>query len=170
MTDKPSFKSSENTPTDVRIIKASFALKIKVGSGGFDPRNVQKAEKSLAMSTHLFPSVASQDIELIKQTLREFQQSNTSSNSVRTILGAAAELRSHSTMFQFPLVSKVAESLLEFCEKVNEMSPLVEEIVLLHLRTLQIAMDEGPRAINGNDRVELLSGLEKACEKALKGE
>lgn len=156
---------------DVRIIKAFHALKIKTGPGGFDPYNIAKATRRLESSTHLFPQAALHDIHLIEETLRLLQQNQAPENSkelLRKILASCVELKAHSTMFRFPLVAQVTETLLEFCFALDDISPLAREVISEHLRALKIAIAEGPRAITPEDHTNLLDGLEKAVRKTLR--
>lgn len=151
-----------------RIIKASYVLKIKVGGGGFCPKDLDKAKNTLAQAVHMFPAIAEQDVNRIRKTIYQVQQDGDQDAAIGAIQSAAAELLSHSLMFRFPLVGMVAESLVTFCEKITHITDLAAEVIFLHLRTLQIAIDEGPRAIREDDRAELLDGLHRACDSTLR--
>lgn len=154
---------------DAIIIKAFHALKIKTGPGGFDPHNVIKASRRLENSAHLFPQIASNDISLIETTLELVQDDQANSEELlKKILASCVELKAHSAMFQFPLVTQVSESLLTFCLALTAISPIVRDVISEHLRALKIAIGEGPRAITPDDRDVLLQDLEKAVKKALR--
>ena len=151
-----------------KIIKASYVLKIKAGEGGFCPKDLKKAKHTMAQAVHMFPSIAEQDVNRIRETIYQLRRDGDQDAAISAIQSAAAELLSHSLMFRFPLVGMVAESLVVFCERITHVTDLAAEVILLHLRTLQIAIDEGPRAIREDDREELLEGLHRACESTLR--
>jgi hypothetical protein len=164
MTQEPTPHSADD---NVRIIRATNELKLKVGGGGFSPIAVMNATKRLENSSNLFPLTAEHDLELIQEALRMIEEEANFYEIIRKIRGACNELKSHSAMFKFPLVGKVADSLYDFCEKVTEFSPLIIQVIALHLKTLKIAIDQGPRAITAQDNQSLLVGLEMASTKAL---
>lgn len=170
MTERQSDTETETvTPREVVIIKAFHALKIKTGPGGFDPYNVAKASQRLENSAHIFPQAASHDITLIEKTLEMIHDDQTQSKvMLKKILASCVELKALSTMFQFPLVEQMADSLLSFCFALKDMTPLARDVVSEHLRVLKIAIAEGPRAITPKDREVLLDGLEKAVQKVLR--
>lgn len=159
---------SKELPENVRIVKASYALKHKAGYGGFDPHAMKVAEKRLNEAANIFPTVAAGDLTIIEKALEAIHENGLSREVMRTVFAAAVELKSHSAMFKFPLVASVADSLCVFLDAVQNMSSDVREIIELHLKTLRIAIAQGPRAITEKDKIELLDGLEKACAKALK--
>jgi 5,10-methylene-tetrahydrofolate dehydrogenase/methenyl tetrahydrofolate cyclohydrolase len=152
---------------EVHISKATNLLKKKAGSGGFDPRAVAAAEKRMAEAANLFPKIAASDIEVISYALRQLEHATQTKEWMERIQWAAAELKSNSIMFQYPLVAAVAQSLCEFFEKSKALTALGREVVALHLQTLRIALEQGPRAVTKNDETQLLSGLGKASAKAL---
>jgi hypothetical protein len=152
----------------VKIIKATYELKIKAGTGGFAPEAIAAAEKRLTEAVTLFPVVAKKDLNEIEEILIQLEKGNFSQELLLRVYSAATELRLNSQMFSYPLVTAISESLCVFCENVTKASALISEVIALHLRTLKIAIEQGARAITDRDRVELLSGLEKANAKALK--
>lgn len=159
-----SFSSS-----DVKIEKASLNLKRKAGDGGFDPRAIAMAERRLSAAKDLFPKIAAGDIDVITYALSQLEHATQTKEWFERMQWAAAELKANSVMFQYPLVARVAESLCEFFELAGDINLLGREVISLHLKALQIAMEKGSQAVTEEDEVELLSGLAKASMKALQG-
>ena len=153
---------------EAKIVRATYDLKMKVGGGGFKTDAIQRAEKRLADAKTIFPSAAKHDIDKLDLILDEVRKGNVSADLIEKIKISAQEIRVNGQMFQYPLVSAVAASLYEFCEAIQTLSPITIEVIALHLKTLKIALGEGPRAITPRDRDELFTGLEKASAKALK--
>lgn len=166
-TSKDDVKRAATQPKEAVIIKAFHTLKIKTGPGGFDPYAIIKASKRLESSAHLFPQVASHDISLIEDVLHMMRDED-SALALKKMLAPCVELKAHSAMFNFPLVTQVAGSLLDFCMRLSELTPIARDVASEHLRALKIAIEEGPRAITPEDHVNLLQGLEKAVHKALR--
>lgn len=153
---------------DVIITKAVHKLKIKTGPGGFDRDKVVQAKSRLESSADMFPEVAADDLELIEQALQLLKQENPPRHVLEKIMAAGVELKAHSAMFQFPLVTEVADSLLKFCMGVKTLSPIMREVISHHLNALKIAIGQGPRAITPQDHQDLLQDLEKVSQKVLR--
>jgi len=158
---------TQDADKPVKVVRATYEAKQKVGGGGFSDKMIQAAEKRMKDAAEIFPSAAKHDMDKLNAILAEIRNGNVSQELVLRIKTSAHEIRVNGQMFQYPLVSAVAESLVSFCEAIKTLSGLPVEVIALHLKTLKIALDQGPRAIMERDRVELLSGLEKACAKAL---
>lgn len=151
----------------VRVEPKSFSLRKKAGTGGFDPKAIAAAEKRLADAKNMFPKIAAGDIDVISYAVSQLEHATQTKEWMERIQWAAAELMSNGTMFQYPLVGAVAQSLYNFMGKATNLSTLGREVILLHLHTLRVALEKGPRAITKEDQSELLDGLAKACAKAL---
>lgn len=154
-------------PEEVTIVKASYQLKIKVGHGGFEPEKIARAEKRLHESSHIFAEAAEPDLHLIEKTLVTIDRDEPMTpDALQSVIAGCVELKSHSIMFRHPLATTVAESLLQFCKAVKMTSPLIREVVALHVHALKIVIKKGQNP-NAYDSKNLLEGLHKACEKAL---
>jgi hypothetical protein len=151
----------------IKVVRATYEIKQKAGSGGFDAKAVQYAEGRLKNAAEIFPSAAKHDLDKLDMILKELLGGNLSEELIAKTKASAHEINVNAQMFSYPLVSAVAESLVSFCTAVKKISPLSVEVVALHLQTLRIALGKGPRAITGQDKAELLDGLERAGAKAL---
>jgi hypothetical protein len=152
---------------DKHILPPSHALKRKVGHGGFDPKAIAAAEKRLFDAKAMFPQIATSDIDAIDVALKQLEHAPDRKEWIERIQWAAMELRSNGTMFQYPLVTAVAESLYLFVARIRKMTDLKKQVIQLHHNALHIAMGHGPRDVLPSDEAELLNGLRKAAEKAL---
>lgn len=171
-------KLQPDVPNKVKeavIFKAFYGLKIKTGPGGFDPMNVKKAERRMKNAVHLFPQVASGDIALVEEMLEKLSSDNVLDQHAaitlhENIIASIVELKAHSTMFQFPLVTEILENLLPFCLTLTHVTPLACEVITEHFRALKVAIDQGPRAITPQDHKDLLLGLKQAVAKVLRNQ
>lgn len=152
---------------EVRVLKASYALKQKVGDGGFSAQAVKTATERLESAVDMFPTIAASDLAAIEQALKVIQTGDLSKPVLNKVYSACVELKSHGAMFKFPLVTMVADSLCVFLDAIKNVSMTIREVIALHLQTLKIAIAQGPRAITDKDKAELMSGLNKACVKAI---
>lgn len=159
-------KDDEPDP-NVKVLKASFSLKNRVGSGGIEAANIEAAEKRLREAKMLFPQVAAADLQVIELAIDKLQKDVDVATELENIHTSALELKSNGAMFQFPLVTAVAQSLADFLEEMPGLTPMGRNVIMVHLKTLHVALAQGPRAVTPNDEAELLFGLKKAREKAL---
>jgi hypothetical protein len=159
--------SDENVPP--RIIKPPNALKHKVGNGGINDKAAAMAERRLDNSAEIFPTIAANEMKIIEEALASIEKGDTSEDVMMRVYAACIELKSHSAQFKFPLVTAMADGLCNFLDAIGTINPIATAtaVISLYLKTLKIAIAQGPRAVEERDRVELLSGLERACQKAL---
>lgn len=161
------FIDGEESFDQKRVLPPSHALKRKVGNGGFDPKAIALAEQRLSEAKNLFPQIAADDIQAIQVAMTQLVHATQTKEWLERITWAAVELRSNGAMFQYPLVTAVAELLYLFLLELKKVTPLSQQVIQLHHNALLIAMDHGPRAITNTDEIELLHGLRKAAKKAL---
>jgi len=153
---------------DVVITKASYDLKIKVGTGGFDRDAIVRAEVRLNDARHSFPEVAALELGAIEEALEMVRHEAQQISGTKKLVSACVELRALSSMFQFPLVGEIAEGLLQFCISLKIVTPLANDMIKEYLNAFRISLNEGPRTVRPHDRDVLLHDLEKAAQRVLR--
>ena len=147
---------------DVHILPADNRLKQKLGHGGFDGINVKKAEKRLAEARTEFPSIARRELHTINASLMALYDPG---RLLRDIFAASVDLKSNSGLFSYHVIAAVADSLTHFTEKLEQVDDKSLTIIQLHYDALQLVFDRGHDVMSQEQRVELLSGLQRAVKK-----
>lgn len=147
---------------DVQIIAPDNKLKQKLGHGGFDGSNIKKAEKRLAAARTEFPSIARRELHSINASLLALYDPV---HLLKDIFAAAVDLKSNGGLFSYNTISAIADSLIHFTEKLTTIDEDSLTIIQLHYDALQLVFEQGHDAMTTEQRVEMLSGLQKAVTK-----
>lgn len=152
----------DQNPQDVQIIPPDNKLKQKIGHGGFDVANIKKAEKRLETVRSEFPSIARRELHSINASLLALYDPV---HLLKDIFAAAVDLKSNGGLFSYNTISAIADSLIRFTEKLTTIDEDSLTIIQLHYDALQLVFEQGHDAMTTEQRVEMLSGLQKAVAK-----
>lgn len=152
----------DHNPNDVRIIPPDNKLKIKLGHGGFDGANIKKAEKRLVEARKEFPGIARRELHAINASLLALYDPV---HLLKDIFAAAVDLKSNGGLFSYNTISAIADSLINFTEKLTRIDEDSLTIIQLHYDALQLVFEQGHDVMTTDQRVEMLSGLQKATSK-----
>lgn len=131
-----------NDNNDAKFIDVPNKIKSKVGSGGIDPKIVKGAQKVVEYYVKDFPPIAETELLKITNALEEFDAGKrTEDKTLSRIQGAAIDLKSNGAMFDYPIVSQMAKSLLNFSETINTLDKNSRQIILAHHRAMGMVID-----------------------------
>jgi hypothetical protein len=146
----------------VKIIKPDNSLKQKVGHGGFNPTNIEKAEKRLQDARSEFPTIARRELHVINASLLALYDPV---HLLREIFAAAVDLKANGGLFAYEAITAIAESLIQFTETLTRIDAASLEIIQLHYDALQLVFERGHDIMSPEQRDEMLKGLRKAVTK-----
>lgn len=146
-------------------------LKKKVGSGGFDKKKIEKAQELIENNEIDFTPVAQEllgDLQTIIADIRSGKLEGES--AIEKLFFPAMQLRAQGGMFQYPLVSKICDVLINFLETVKAPDADAMEIVAAHHRTLSavLAKDMKGKNFAGGTGGDLCKALTDACGRYYK--
>lgn len=147
---------------DVRISTPDNALKHKLGHGGFNPRNIEKAEKRLVAARREFPVIARRELHVINASLLALYDPT---HLLKEIFAAAVDLKANGGLFHYDVIAAIADSLIGFTETLNTIDADSLTIIQLHYDALQLVFARGHDVMTPTQRNELMDGLRKAVTK-----
>ncbi len=143
-------------------------LKAKVGSGGLSDDILRKAQTLLENNTADFQPLAEmylaslmEGIELAKSGGEEQDDEYV----ISTMMYPAMQLKANGGMFQYPLISAIADKLIHFLEVINEPDIEAVEIVLAFHTTTRAVVMGRIKGDGGTHGKELLYALNQACSR-----
>ncbi|NCT40044.1 MAG: hypothetical protein GW778_00060 [Alphaproteobacteria bacterium] len=141
-------------------------IKEKVGSGGISDDILEKAQALLENNTVDFEPLAVMYLNALMAGIEKSKDSDPADDKeylISTMLYPAMQLKANGGMFHFPLISEIADRLIQFLEVINE--PDLESIeIVLAFHTTMRAIIHGKIMGNGGDHGrDLLKALNKAC-------
>lgn len=127
---------------DAEFITPPNLIKAKVGSGGLNKEVLDKAQDVMKSYVKDYPPVAALDLMKLSEAIKEHQDGNLETADARKkIQTAAIDLKSNGAMFNYPIVSRMAHSLLNFVENIRYIDADVVEIIMAHHNSIKAVID-----------------------------
>lgn len=152
---------------NVEFIVPPNTLKQKVGSGGLSNEILEKAQKLLENNTVDFQPLAEMYLGSLMKGIESAQNTPNQDAEylITTMLYPAMQLKANGGMFKYPLVTRMADKLIQFLEVIPTPNPEAVEIVLAFhttIRAVVLGKISGDGGTHGN---ELLAALNDACTR-----
>jgi len=146
-------------------------LKKKVGGGGFDKKKIEKAQDLIENNDIDFTPVALELLDELQTIIKDINTGKLKGEkAIEKLFFPAMQLRAQGGMFQYPLVSKICDVLINFMETVQAPDADVMEIVTAHYKTLVavLAKDMKGKNFAGGAGDNLCKALTEACARYYK--
>ena len=148
------------------FIRPPNTLKQKVGKGGLSDDILDKAQKLLEENTVDFEPLANMYMTSLSNGIdmaKGFAPSDDIEEIIATMLYPAMQLKANGGMFNYPLVTRIADKLIQFLEVIVEPEIEAVEIVLAFHTTLTAVVQGKVKGDGGKNGDELLQALTDAC-------
>jgi len=141
-------------------------LKVKVGSGGISEDILNKAQALLEHNTIDFRPLGEMYLDVL---IKAIEQARTPpkgmepDNVIANLLYPAMQLKANGGMFHYPLITSIADKLIQFLEVIERVdNENLEIIMAFHttLRAILLGQIKGDGGIRG---AELMQALVDAC-------
>lgn len=166
MNEKQHF--SQKPRRSAEFIKPPNMLKTKVGSGGLSDDILDKAEDLLESNTVDFQPLAEmylvslmKGIELAKEADLDDDQEYV----ISRMLYPGMQLKANGGMFHYPLVTRIADKLIQFLEVIERVDIEVVEIVMAFHTTIRAVVMGRVSGDGGRHGIELMRALNEACTR-----
>lgn len=151
------------------LIMPPNRLKEKVGSGGIDEKVLSKAQELMENNTIEFNPIASMMIDVLHEAIADAKTGAlTGEAAIEAMLYPAMQLKAQGTMFHYPLVSDISNTLVNFLETVGMADKDVLDIVVAHKMSLNAVLASQIKGDGGKVGRELREALLDACARYYK--
>ncbi len=148
------------------FIKPPNTLKVKVGSGGLTEEILDRAQALLENNTvdflplgEMYLNTLMKGIEAAKNAGREDDKEYI----ISSMLYPAMQLKANGGMFHYPLVTSIADHLIQFLEVIETADIEAVEIVLAFHTTIRAVVLGRIKGDGGKHGTELTKALTDAC-------
>ncbi|MAF97931.1 MAG: hypothetical protein CMH26_04775 [Micavibrio sp.] len=151
-----------------KFIKPPNKLKQKVGSGGLSEEILQKAQELLEHNTVEFEPLANIYLKNLSYGIESAKSYSTIDDVDHTLsfmIYPAMQLKANGGMFHYPLITGVADRLVQFLEVIEEPDVAALEIILAFHTTMRAIIQGKIKGSGGHHGEELISALDKACTR-----
>lgn len=150
------------------FIKPPNLLKAKVGSGGLAENILDKAEKLLEENTVDFQPLGEMYLDTLMRGIEAAGALSSAKDQEALIVGMlypGMQLKANGGMFHYPLVTKIADTLIQYLEVIERVDEEVIDIVLGYHTTLRAIIQGRIKGSGGPRGQELYDALVGACDR-----
>lgn len=149
-----------------KLVTPPNVLKKKAGHGGFDPAVLTKAQTTLEENTVDFKPIAVEFLALLGDALAKAKEGTENRDeSVDAIIYPAMQLRAQGAMFHYPLITQIADILVNFLETVTAIDKDVRDIVNAHKVSINVVLANQMKGDGGKVGKGLCDELVEACAR-----
>lgn len=148
------------------IIKASFNLQKKVGSGPLDPSLIERSQTLIDSNGVDFAPMALLILDRLKDSLEEARNPNNTFEDMKDkFTQPVMELKANAAIFHYDLVGQLASIMLGFLEHIKIMDSDAVDIVRAHHSTLHMIVIRKLAGDGGAAGQALINELKQACDR-----
>ncbi len=145
----------ENNSTPITH-KANYTLQQKIGKGPIDLKTLDRAQEIIEKSSDDFEPLAMSFLEKLKISIEVAQIGDHPGDElIAGMTSPVMELKANAKMFQYELVSALANIMLGFLETINKLDKDAISIVSAHHTTIQLIIMKKMKG-NGGEHGQLL--------------
>ncbi len=148
------------------FIRPPNTLKNKVGSGGLSEEILDKAQALLENTTVDFRPLGEMYLDSLMKGIERAQSAGKNAEPEEIIAGMiypGMQLKANGGMFHYPLVTRLADRLIQFLEVIEEPDKDAVEIVSGFHTTMRAVIIGQVKGDGGRYGIELVNALEDAC-------
>lgn len=152
----------------VRFIKPPNILKQKVGSGGIDESLLERGQQAIAKADFDFAPYAEQFLKQLADFAKQARKAGNNDNfkvAKEKMIGPVMQLKANGGMFQYQLVSDVADIALQFLEAVDAANDDAFEVIQAHENTIKVIIKNKLKGDGGREGYALIKELDQACQR-----
>ena len=172
MQDKPvpySDRHFNHTPRrNAEFITPPNLIKGKVGSGGLSEEILNKAQALLESNAVDFLPLAEIYLENLQNGI-EVSQTPTDNVSheylISTMIYPGMQLKANGRMFHYPLITTMADKMIQFLEVIKTPNEKAVEIVIAFHGTMKMVIQARIQGDGGAKGRSLVKALEGACHR-----
>ncbi len=143
-------------------------IKQKVGSGGLSEEILDRAQELLEKNTIDFLPLAEIYLKRLKDGVvlsANLGPADDIEYVISTMLYPAIQLKGNGTMFHYPLVTTMADKLIQFLEVIERPDSKIVEIVTAFHTTIEMVVKGRIQGEGGAHGYSLVKALDGACQR-----
>lgn len=150
----------------VKMITPKHVLREKIGYGGIAKGLVERAEGVIASNDIDFQPYAKNFLGRIEQAIVLARPLKTRNReTVDMLIKPVMELKANGGMFKYPLVTEIADIILDFLEGLNSLNDDALDVVDIHQKALHAIIGNRLTGNGGRTGESLSNELYAACKR-----
>ncbi len=157
---------SREKPRKARKLTPPNILKEKVGSGGLPPEILVKAQRLMKENDTDYRPIAEELLQKLDAALENIQQGALQgAEAVKALLAPAMSFKAQGAMFNYDLVTEIADTLVNFLETVEGIDHNALRVVTAHRVAIAGVMRANLRGREAAFGKKLRTELQDTCDK-----
>lgn len=153
----------------VKIIKPSYLLRAKIGTGFLSLKIIERCRRVFDSNTVDFAPMAMEELDRLEIIIAGAKSKTlTRDEAAGKMTEIIMQLKANASMFNYPLVSRLAAIMLGFLESMKEIDDNAIEIVSAHHKTLKVIIAKKMSGDGGVTGRKLEEELTYACARYFK--
>ncbi len=152
---------------NAELINVPNILKAKVGSGGLNDKILDRAQDLLESHSEDFVPLAEIYLSRMKEAINSAKSSTINADNleemITDILVPCVQLKANGSMFNYPLVTRIAGKFAQFMEVVDTLDNQTLDIANAFHATIKIVVAGKIKGDGGKQGDALLNELNNAC-------
>ena len=150
----------------VRFINPPNTLKTKVGTGGIDESLLKKSQQFIDNAQVDFMPYAERYLKQLGDCTRLLKKGPDDPKPAQEkMIGAIMQLKAHGGMFQYQLLSDVADIALQFLESIEGINQDALTVLQAHENTIKVIINSNLKGDGGREGYALVKELDSACQR-----
>ena len=159
------------TEEKLEIINPPNALKKKVGTGGagaVDLEALERAEKVIAGMTGSYLEWVVEDLKKIDAAYAKLAAATGDrKEEMNGVFQVSHDIKGQGGSFGYDLMTAIGNELCRLIEKADKIGAGEVEATKLHIDAMKLVIGEDLKGNGGKQGEQMLSGLQKVCDKLL---
>ncbi len=152
---------------NAEFINVPNILKAKVGTGGLSDKVIERAQELLESHAEEFAPLADIYLSRMDDAIKDAKNNDITDsnleNKITNILLPCVQLKANGAMFNYPLVTRIANKFAQFMEVVDCLDAQVLDIASAFHATIKIIVTGGIKGDGGTQGEALAAELNNAC-------
>jgi hypothetical protein len=145
-----------------RSVQPPNTLKKKVGSGGFDPVKLEKAQDAIVNNKIDMKAFA---YEMIGAMNEVTEGDDTLEDKIKFVLFPMMQLNAHGAMFQYGSISRLSIIIIDFLEKTDTHDPRIFDLVEGYRASVKALVDKTIKSDKDPACLAFCKAMEDACDR-----
>lgn len=155
----------------LEVINPPNTLKQKVGTGGpgaVDLEALERAEQVIIGMTDNYLEWVVEDLKKIEEAYKVLAAASGDRKAeMEAVFQVSHDIKGQGGSFGYDLMTAIGNELCRLIERIDQIGPNEVEAVKLHIDTLKLVIAQDMKGQGGKPGEELLSSLQKLCDKLL---
>ena len=155
--------------TKSKIVKPENLLKKKAGNGGFNEKDLVKAQNMIQTNKIDFKPLGTEMLKELNDIMAGIKaQTILPSQYFDLLMYPLMQLKSQGGLFSYPTVSEMTKILIDLLENIKQIDGNALEIVSAYMKSLQAILTLEVKDTGAKAHKELCKALSDACDRYFK--